>query len=250
MNGLLNTFNFSEKDFLAFSLEHFLIILFFSVLGFRLIIFAKSANNKTKNKIAFWITIVLILNIVFSQIIGFLLGEFDIKSSLPLNLCNFCPFLLPLVLIKKKYWWHEILYFWIMVGTLQATLTPDLQYSLPHRMAIQYWITHCGLVVATLYATVVFNFIPTWKSLIKSFIAINVFIGIISVVNKVTGGNYMFLSEKPEQETLLDFLGESYIFWGEFLAIGLMLIMFLPILYFYPQANTFKNEKQTHLCPK
>ena len=74
-------------------------------------------------------------------------------------------------------------------------------------------------------------------------IAINVFIGIISVVNKVTGGNYMFLSEKPEQETLLDFLGESYIFWGEFLAIGLMLIMFLPILYFYPQANTFKNKK-------
>ena len=243
MNWLLNTFNFSEKDFIAFSLEHFLIVLFFSALGFWLILFAQSAKNKTKNKIAFWITIVLILNIIFSQITGFLLGEFDIKTSLPLNLCNFCPFLLPFVLIKKKYWWYEILYFWIMVGTLQATLTPDLQYSLPHRMAIQYWVTHCGLVVAILYATVVFNFIPTWKSLIKSFIAINVFIGIISVVNKVTGGNYMFLSEKPEQETLLDFLGESYIFWGEFLAIGLMLIMFLPILYFYPQANTFKNKK-------
>ena len=242
MEWFINTFNFKEDNFSAFSIEHGFVVLFSLGLGFFLIRLAKKRGKTGARKIAWWMSFILITNIMLDQALDLVLGEFNPKTSLPLNLCNICPFLMPLVLVQKRYWWHEILYFWIMVGTLQAILTPDLDYSLPHRTAIQYWVTHCGLVISVLFATIVYDFIPTWKSLPKAFIALQIYVVAMACINLITGGNYFFLCQTPPNPSLLDFLGEwpMYIFLGEFLALGLMLLVFIPILYFYPQSRKWK----------
>lgn len=242
MDWFLETFNFTEKNFTAFGLEHALVVGLFFIIGIGLIRLAKKRGDKATRRIALGISVVLIFNILFDQVLDIALGEFDIKKTLPLNLCNICPFFIPLVLVQKRYWWHEILYFFILTGTLQAVLTPDLNYILPHREAIQYWITHCGLVVGILFATIVYDFIPTWKSLPKAFIALQVYVVAMACINLITGGNYFFLCQTPPNPSLLDFLGEwpMYIFLGEFLALALMFIVFLPILYFYPQSRKWK----------
>jgi len=157
-------------------------------------------------------------------------GGYSLVTDLPLYLCSFIALFIFIFTYYRKYWMYEILLFWILAGTSQAIITPDISEGFPSFEYVRYWIVHLGLVMIILYATMVFKMRPTLKSLFKSFLAIQVFFVFSLIINYSLGSNYSYLNRKPNSASVLDYFGEwpYYIFVVEAILIPYFLIIYLP----------------------
>jgi hypothetical integral membrane protein (TIGR02206 family) len=72
---------------------------------------------------------------------------------------------------------------------------------------------------------------PTWKSLLKVVVMLNLYMVVIFFVNQLLGSNYLFVAHKPAGPTLLDVLPAWpwYLLYIE--AIGLVVFLLLYLLF-------------------
>ncbi|WP_035297529.1 TIGR02206 family membrane protein [Brevibacillus thermoruber] len=159
-----------------------------------------------------------------------LTGSWSAAYTLPLQLCSVSLLLSVLMLVRKSYRLYEITYFTGLGGAGQALLTPDLFYPFPHFRFFHFFIAHAAIILACLHMTWVEQYRPTHRSLWKAMGFLNLLLPVVVVVNLVTGGNYMFLSQKPANPSLLDYLGPYpwYILSLEAVALVLFYLLYLP----------------------
>ena len=162
-----------------------------------------------------------------------LAGSFDISLHLPLHLCRFANILILFVMIKRNYFIFEILYFWGLSGMFQGMITPDIIEDFPHFHYFRYFPGHHLLVVAVIYAVVVYRMKPTIKSVKKAFIGLNIFLVIAFISNIIIGSNYFWIMGKPPAGSLLDYMGPWpwYILTGEFVALAHFMVAYLLFLF-------------------
>ncbi len=161
----------------------------------------------------------------------FYYDAWNVQTHLPLHLCSFSIWGSLYMLIARDYRPYEILYFFGLGGATQAILTPAAgDFGLPHFRAIQTLSSHSLVVITLIYLTVIVGLRPTWRSVIKAMIAINVLMVIVTCINLLIDGNYMYTLRKPDTASLFDLLGPWpwYLFWTEFLAFGLFALLYLP----------------------
>lgn len=213
------------------SLEHLLIVLVFGFGGFFLIYYSKNyLNKKSQERIGTLFAISLSITVIIWSLTKIYLGTFILQTDLPLNLCNIVAIMAPILTYTKKKIYYEIFFFWVFAGTLQGVITPTLEHGFPHFDFFKYWFIHAGLIVFMLYITFIYNFEPTFKSVLKSFYGIQVYLVIMLIVNHFIGSNYFFLNAKPNSVSLLDFFGDwpNYIFVAELIMIPFFSIFYLP----------------------
>lgn len=171
--------------------------------------------------------------VVFAVYMTLFERPLDMGLLLPFHVCYFINLMLPFMLWQRSFFLFEITYFMVMGGCIQALITPDLKLSFPHYLNVKYFMVHIGLVQSTLYAVFVYGFRPTWKSLGKGFLAINVYFVAVLGINFLLGTNFMYLSRKPEAPTMLDLFGEWpwYIVGGEFLCLIMFTLVMLPFAF-------------------
>jgi hypothetical integral membrane protein (TIGR02206 family) len=223
-----------NQDFELFGTQHLVVIALMIILSIALPIIAKRyLNEKQKLQLSRIIAVAASFWALIYVVILLLLGDFNYKTDLPLDLCNIMAVLLPFLMWNPKFRTHEILYFLVLAGTIQAIITPHLYNSFPNFIFIKYWFVHCGLVIYIVYATVVFDLKPNLKSIFKSFLAIQVYVILIYGVNYLLGSNYVYVMQKPPTASALDYLGDwpYYIFKAELIALVLFCIVYLPILF-------------------
>ena len=216
------------------SLEHIVPILFFLRFGTDLISLAKTKWKFYKQ----WLVLHLLACSICTTLIIFhinkiTLGNYSIRTDLPLYLCSLLGLLIPVFTYYRKYWMYEILLFWIIGGTLQAVLTPDIPEGFPSFDYFRYWVVHLGLLTVIFYATFVFDFKPKLKSVFKSFFALQGYVLIMVVINKLLDANYFYLNKKPKSASLLDYFGEwpIYIMAVQVIIIPLFLLIYLPFYF-------------------
>ena len=166
-------------------------------------------------------------------------GTFDVKLHLPIHLCRMANLLIPLVMVTRSYLFYEILYFWGFSGMLQAIITPDISAGFPHFQFFRFWFAHQGMIIALIYATVVYGMRPSLKSVWKAMIALNIFLLISIIANILLDANYFWICGKPINElgehvpSLLDYLGPWpwYILAAEFVALSHFLLAYLPFVF-------------------
>ena len=124
-----------------------------------------------------------------------------VQNHLPLHICGVALFVVVLALLRRNQTLYEIGYFWGIVGTLNAVLTPQLEVGFPHYRFIQYFIVHGGIVVSVLFATWGLRMRPTFKGLLRSFLLANFYMVVIAVVNLSLKSNYMFICEPPDTKS-------------------------------------------------
>ena len=137
------------------------------------------------------------------------------------------------MLVTKSYRIYEFMYFMGIAGAIQVLVTPDLGiYGFPHFRFFQTFLSHGLIVTAAIYMTVVEGFRPTWKSMLRVFIWMNVYAAIIYFVNSYIGSNYLMINHKPKLPSLLDLLPEwpTYILYMEVIGIISMLLLYLPFM--------------------
>ena len=130
-----------------------------------------------------------------------------IVESLPLQLCSVETLLVAFVLVRRSYAAFEIAYFWGVGGTLQALLTPDLADEFPSVGYWTYFVGHGLALVGVIFAIVVYRFWPTLRSVPKAILVTLAYGAAILPLNFVLGTNYLYLRHKPEQASLMDFMG-------------------------------------------
>ena len=155
-----------------------------------------------------------------------------VSSLLPLHLCGLSVLLTAWTLAARSYSAYEIVYFWAWGGTLQALVTPDLDRGFPDPAFIAFFLGHGLVIVGVLYATLVYRFRPRLASIFKSLGVLLLVVAVVAPVNLWLGTNYLFLCSKPEQASLMDFLGPWpwYILSLAGLALVSSFIYYLPFL--------------------
>lgn len=204
----VHTYLNSYEPFQAFGTYHLVSLIFTVFLAIWLPVYAKrrlSAKWQFRIGAAMgWMVMGSYLSWPALQMIA---GTFDPKLHLPFHLCRFANLTLPLVMVKRNYRMYEILYFWGLSAMLQASFTPDIQHGFPHYHFFRFWLSHSLMIVALIYATVVYEMRPTLASLRRAFVALAFFFLVTIPVNLILGSNYFWICGKPPVPSLLDYMG-------------------------------------------
>jgi hypothetical integral membrane protein (TIGR02206 family) len=80
--------------------------------------------------------------------------------------------------------------------------------------------------------TVVEGFRPTWKSLLRVAIWMNLYMIPIYFLNNAIGSNYLMINHKPETASLLDLLPDwpIYILYMEALGVITFILLYIPFV--------------------
>ena len=240
MRPFLKRYLYENSTFEVFGVEH-VVGLLISVLMIVLIpwVSLKYLGKNSQARLGMVIGYIVMLNYPIWVVLEMIAGTFNFSLHLPVHLCRISNLLIPLVMVKRHYLTFEILFFWGLSGTLQGAITPDISAGFPHFHYFRFWIAHNGLVLALVYAVVVFKMWPTKKSIQKSFIALNLFLILAVIVNLILDANYFWICGKPvtpsgdHVPTILDFMGPWpwYILTAEFVALIHFLLAYTPFYF-------------------
>ncbi|MCC6726661.1 MAG: TIGR02206 family membrane protein [Saprospiraceae bacterium] len=222
-----------NTDFQLFGKQHLAVIAIILVLAIGLSLFAKQKMTEAQQiRLARIMAVTMAVAVVTWVLFRMWEGLFDYKTDLPFDVCNIVALALPWLMWTPSHRVHEVLYFWIIAGTTQAILTPHLFEGFPHYTFIKYWLVHGGLVVFAVYVTVVFGLRPSWKSLWRSFLLLQLYVVALFCINLLLGSNYAYLMRKPPTASAFDYLGDYpwYLLASEGVAIVFFILALLPFL--------------------
>ncbi|MEY4926973.1 MAG: hypothetical protein RI894_1409 [Bacteroidota bacterium] len=220
----------NTHQFIPYSREYWLTILFFALLGGFIFTFAKKQTEANKWLIGEAMSWTLVATFTSYMLVKIRLGTFDAAEDLPFHLCNVCVYLSPFFLHTRRKELYFALFCWVMSGTLQGIITPNIAEGFPHFNFLRYWLIHGGLVMLMLYSTFILGFRMTFKGAMTAFFAIQLYAIFAFSMNFLLRANYAFLNQKPAHASLFDVLGgyPYYLISLEGVAILLFLACWLP----------------------
>jgi len=154
-----------------------------------------------------------------------------LDTMLPLQLCSVLVWASAAMLLTRSYRLYEFMYFLGIGGATQALLTPDAGiYGFPHYRWFQTFLAHILIVSSAVYMTAVERYRPTWKSLKRAIIGLNIYAAFVGIVNALLGSNYLFIARKPDIPTLIDQLAPWpwYVLELEALALVVLWLLYVP----------------------
>ncbi len=225
---MLYLFN-SYPSFDAYTWQHWIPLLVAVFSGFTIIRFSnRYLTERQKTYVGTILALVPFCCIVFRMTYLFVIGTFDIVDDLPFYLCRFMALILPFVFFTRNRFWLGILYFWILVGTINANITPDLIFGFPHFEYFVYWFYHATLVICIFFAIFVYKISVSWRDYRNAVIGVIIFSIFSAFANVLLKANYNYLSFKPENGSALDYLGPWP--WYILSVYALMFILFFLVL--------------------
>ena len=192
----------------AFGVEHFALIVGFVVVGVALVALGRY-HRGTGREVLFRRGYALLIPCftVPMQVLQLLPGDFDLATSLPLQLCDFA-WVAAIVALWTRHWAAiALVYFWGLTLTIQGIVTPSLTDLFPHPQYFMFWGMHFLTVWAAVYLTFGLGVRPSWRGYRFAVATTAVWAASVMGFNAVTGTNYGYLNRKPAVGTLLDLFG-------------------------------------------
>jgi hypothetical integral membrane protein (TIGR02206 family) len=197
------------------------------------LLFFKNANDGTKATIRWLLALILVGNEVAWHYWNYIYGKWTIQTMLPLHLCSLLVWTGAWMLMTKNYRVYEFMYFMGIAGAIQALATPGIgNYNFPHFVYFQYFLSHGLIITSAIYMTVVEGFRPTWKSMLRVALWMNVYVLIVFFINSYIGSNYLMINYKPDTPSLLNVLPgwPIYILCMELIGVISILLLYLPFV--------------------
>ena len=163
------------------------------------------------------------------QVIDFLPGNYDLQTTLPLQLCDFA-----WIAAVVALWTHRptpvaLTYYWGLALTTQALITPALNLDFPDPKFIAYWGMHLLIVWAAVFLTWGLGLHPTWRDYGRTVAITSAWAVTVFCFNVVVGTNYGFLNHKPAT-SILDLLGP----WPLYVVVEIALVAGIWALMTWP----------------
>lgn len=144
----------------------------------------------------------LLLGILLFQQIFLMYGWYavctdrGVKESLPLELCRVSSILTIYYLLRQDNRVMDVIYSF-SIYALIALFYPLNVYHFAHINGISYMINHLMTVLIPIFGAIAYNWKPSWKGFIRAAVSFTVYLPVVIVVNKLTGGNYFYLINRP-----------------------------------------------------
>ena len=150
-------------------------------------------------------------------------GDWSTDRYLPFHLTDTVTIVCAVALWAPRPLPVELAYFWALTASLQAVLTPDLGEGFPDVYFWTYFVTHSGAVIAACMLVFGWQLRPRSGAVRRAVAATAAVAAAAAIANLATGGNYMFLREKPGAGSLLDLMGP----WPVYIGVAAVLAVVL-----------------------
>ena len=208
MKESLTTYLYDNSiPFITLGTAHSISIIFFLFLAIWVPWAAKKyLPEKQQHILGSFLGFAVALSYLSWPILELLAGTFETKLHLPFHMCRAANLMIPLALVLRSYLAYEIVFFWGLT-IIHAVITPDITQGFPHYHFFRYWLSHQLMIIALIYATMVYDFRPRMKSVWISFGALTMFFLITIPVNIFLDANYFWICGKPPVHSILDYFG-------------------------------------------
>lgn len=212
-----------------YSVEHVLYLLF--CIGFVVIFIRSYRSVRTHaNTIA-----KVFLGILLFQQVFLLYGWYALctnafwSEGLPLQLCRVSSLLTICFLIKKDSRIMDVI-FYFSIYALISLFYPLSVYNFFHISGISYMINHLITVLIPIFGAIAFRWQPTWKGFFRAVAAFTVYLPVAILANRLTGGNYFYLVQRPFLNSLAPWLYNSLAYLVTVGGFGLITVLVRWIL--------------------
>jgi hypothetical integral membrane protein (TIGR02206 family) len=152
-------------------------------------------------------------------------------DSVPLQLTDLATVVGAYALWSQKQWAYALTYYWGLVLSTQALISPALQGpDFPSSRYLAFWSIHLLVVWAAIYLTWGRGMRPRWRDYRLAVIVTAVWATVTFTFNRIAGTDYGFLNRKPSTASLLDVLGPwpLYVFIAAALVFAVWALMTWP----------------------
>jgi hypothetical integral membrane protein (TIGR02206 family) len=157
-------------------------------------------------------------------------GIWTVKYDLPLQLTDAVSLVAIVALWTRRRLAVELVYFWGLSASLQATLTPDLGKTFPSVYYFTYFIYHVGAVTAACLLVFGCGIYPRPRAAWRVFAITLGVAAVAGLGDLLSGGNYMYLRSKPVHSSLLNVMGPWPVYIATTALLGLALLLVLQVL--------------------
>lgn len=233
--------------FEAFSTEHLVLITGFLVVCVALAVLGR-AHRGTPAEVRFRRGFALLIPCftVPMQVLQLLPGDYDLGTSLPLQLCDLA-WVAAMVALWTRHWAATALvYFWGLTLTVQGILTPSLEQPFPDPRYIMFWGMHFFTVWAAVYLTFGLKVRLSWRS--YRFVVAWTAVWAVTVMgfNTLMGTNYGYLNRKPAVGTVLDLFGP----WPGYVVVEVAVVAGIWALMTWPWVRAAGEVDAGHRGPQ
>jgi hypothetical integral membrane protein (TIGR02206 family) len=234
----------SAPQFHAWGPSHLTVIFLTVCLPFLLaLIVHRTKSRVLERSICFAISALLLINYVAYVIVARQFGVNHWYKVLPLQLCDWAMLVIIVALWTGNRRWLEVAYFWGIGGTLQAIITPNLQFGFPDLRFVSFFVAHSGIIVGIIFLMLIYGFRPRAIGVLRTFVWTEVYFVVAFATDLLTGENYGFLLHKPEAASLLNFLSDSLpLYLLEF--HGLAFLFFCVLYAPFAIVDLFRKPKR------
>lgn len=224
----------SDHHFQAFSTSH-LIVLIVAVTGF-LIMFLTYKNwpdHPVIHQIIRWVFfILLLLSEVSYQIWAHYHNVWSFRYHTPLHLCGIASIIAMLALLFKKKLFIQLAFFFGVIPAFLTLITPDLIYDYQHYRFWKFFVHHLAISWSCMFVALSKPQSITFPSALISYAFLLGYAALIGfVVNPMIDANYLYLTQQPNANTLLNFFGEGIFYYINLVSIAFFLFLFQYLIW-------------------
>lgn len=196
----------SVPGFRPFHLQHLITIGVLVLIGGMLVWASRRGKPELRNWVGRLLAAMLLSYAAVTYVQKGLARELSVDYALPLELCHWVLIACFISLLRPNQLTSEIAYFWGFAGTLQATLTPDIDRGFPSWEFVEFFWSHGGTLLAIVFL-IAEGFRPRKGSVRRMLVAVNIYGIAIGALDWVFHWNYGYLCQKPVERSLLNHLG-------------------------------------------
>lgn len=224
----------SGHEFAAYGPSHLVVLAIFAVGAVALVWFGRRASH-TQAKIVGRVLAVCLL-VMFAVALTYKLLAPDIRTSIPLQLCDIAELVAAYALWTQRHRAFALTYYWGLLLSSQALLTPDIGTptegapDFPHHLFVTFFALHVMVVWAAIYLTWGLRMRPSWRDVRFTVAVTLAWVAFTFAFNVVAGTNYGYLNGKPATASVLDVLGP----WPVYLVIEIAVVITVWALMTWP----------------
>ena len=203
---------------------------FFSTVIILVLLVGSSFLKKQYNiYITYIMGITLFMSSIISPLRTYFAGNFSIAVDLPFHLCGISAFICSIMpFLKKKQRLFDFVFYTGIIGGIMGILTPQMSdYDGSFYVYFVFYMRHVLIFTMPIYMLRNLGLSLTKKSIVRTFVILNLLLAFIMPFNFIVGGNYMYLAEPPQVNNPL-IIGEwpYYVIWFEVFVILLLLLLY------------------------
>ncbi|KUI22107.1 hypothetical protein AU195_06715 [Mycobacterium sp. IS-1496] len=224
----------AQREFSAYGPSHLTVLIVF-VVGAALLVRYGRRMNEAQALLVGRVLAVLILAAFLTALVYKLIRP-DLATSVPLQLCDIAELTAAYALWSQRHRAFVLTYFWGLVLSSQALLTPDIGTptegapDFPHHLFVTFFALHVLVVWAAVYLTWGRGMRPRWADYRFAVVVTLGWVAFTLTFNAIAGTNYGYLNAKPPTASVLDVLGP----WPVYLVAEIAVVIAVWALMTWP----------------